>query len=224
MRQTSQTTLIYLTFTFLLAIECDFTHIWLYGCGISMKQNFEQSPSDVIENGTGSTRRDFIRSALVISVAGIAASLPLQSFADSVIRGSDAARDFIRVSQTITEHKHISPQLASHFLSAFSQRDPQFNSKISRLAAVIQPSDTAVAFKQRAVAAGLGNFLQDIVTAWYTGTLGDDYKGTLVAYKEALMYATVSDGLVVPTYCGNGPLWWTAPVPDPLDPELIDNL
>ena len=189
-----------------------------------MKQNFEPSSSDTSENGTGSSRRDFIRSALVISVAGLAASLPLQSFADSVIHGRDVAQDFIRVSQTITEHKHISPPLAAHFLSAFSQRDPQFTSKISRLAAVIQPSDTAAGFKQRAVTAGLGNFLQDIITAWYTGTIGDDYKGTLVAYKEALMYATVSDGLVVPTYCGNGPLWWTAPVPDPLDPELIDNL
>ena len=189
-----------------------------------MKQNFEQSSSDITKNGTDSSRRDFIRSALIISAAGIAASLPLQSFADSVIHGNDAARDFIRVSQTITEHKHISPPLASHFLSAFNQRDPQFTSKIARLAAVIQPSDTAAQFKQRAVAAGLGNFLQDIVTAWYTGTIGNDYKGTLVAYKDALMYATVSDGLVVPTYCGNGPLWWTVPVPDPLDPELINNL
>ncbi len=189
-----------------------------------MKQNFEPLSSDISGIGTGSSRREFLRSALIISAAGLAASLPLQSFADSVIHGRDAARDFIRVSQTITEHKHISPQLASRFLGAFSQRDPQFNSKIARLAAVIQSPMSAADFKQQAVAAGLGNFLQDIITAWYTGTIGDDYKGTLVAYKDALMYATVSDGLVVPTYCGNGPLWWTAPVPDPLDPELIDNL
>ena len=116
------------------------------------------------------------------------------------------------------------PPPAAQLLVACGRRDPQFTSKITRLASVREPSDTAAGFKQRAVTTRLGNFLQDIITAWYTGTIGDDYKGTLVAYKEAFMYATVSDGLVVPTYCGNGPLWWTAPVPDPLDPELIDNL
>lgn len=189
-----------------------------------MTPDFEQLPKEATENGIGSSRRDFIKSALVITASGLAASLPLRSFADSVARGSDPIRDFISVSQGITEHKHINPQLAARFLTAFDQRDPQFSSKITRLAQLRQPADSAVSFKQKAVAAGLGDFLQDILTAWYTGTIGNDYKGTLVAYKDALMYATVSDGLVVPTYCGNGPLWWTEPVPDPLDPELMNNL
>lgn len=190
-----------------------------------MKPESQQClPSDASENGIGSSRRDFIKSALVISAAGLATCLPLRSFADSVPRGSDPTRDFISVSQGITEHKHINPQLAARFLTAFDKRDAQFASKISQLARLRQPSDSAVSFKQKAVAAGLGDFLQEILTAWYTGTIGSDYKGTLVAYKNALMYATVSDGLVVPTYCGNGPLWWTEPVPDPLDPELINSL
>ncbi len=189
-----------------------------------MKQIIEQSHTELPENGTGSSRREFIKSALVITVTGMVASLPLQSFASSVVHGGDTIQDFIRVSQAITEHKHINPTLAAHFLSAFIKRDDQFSSKITRLAQLYQTGDSAVAFQTKAVAAGLGEFLQQVVTAWYTGTIGDDYKGTLVAYKEALMYDTVSDGLVVPTYCGNGPLWWTVPVPDPLDPELINNL
>ncbi|ARU93605.1 sugar dehydrogenase complex small subunit [Tatumella citrea] len=189
-----------------------------------MKQIFEQSHTDLPENGTGSSRRGFIKSALVLTASGLVASLPLRSFASSVVHGGDTTQDFISVSQAITEHKHINPQLAAHFLSAFIKRDNQFSSKITRLAQLYQTGDTAIVFKNKAVAAGLGDFLQQILTAWYTGTIGDDYKGTLVAYKEALMYDTVSDGLVVPTYCGNGPLWWTVPVPDPLDPELINNL
>ncbi|MBS0877688.1 MULTISPECIES: sugar dehydrogenase complex small subunit [unclassified Tatumella] len=189
-----------------------------------MKQIFEQSHTDLPASGTGSSRRGFIKSALILTAGSLAASLPLQSFASSLVHGGDTTQDFISVSQAITEHKHINPQLATHFLSAFIKRDNQFSSKITRLAQLRQPGDSAIAFRQKAIDAGLGDFLQQILTAWYTGTIGDDYKGTLVAYKQALMYDTVSDGLVVPTYCGNGPLWWTAPVPDPLDPELINNL
>lgn len=28
------------------------------------------------------------------------------------------------------------------------------------------------------------------------------------------MYRPVKDALIVPTYCGNGPLWWTAAPPE----------
>ena len=70
-------------------------------------------------------------------------------------------------------------------------------------------TDTAPALRELALA---------IVAAWYTGTVaGNPANGTksiVVAYAEALMYRTVADGQVVPTYCNYGPLWWLkAPPP-----------
>jgi hypothetical protein len=53
-----------------------------------------------------------------------------------------------------------------------------------------------------------------VVAAWFKGTVGHGQEAVLVTYQQALMYRPASDGLIVPTYCGNGPLWWTAPVPD----------
>jgi hypothetical protein len=35
----------------------------------------------------------------------------------------------------------------------------------------------------------------------------------MVSYVDALMYRPVSDGLPAPTYCLNGPIWWTGPIP-----------
>jgi len=70
-------------------------------------------------------------------------------------------------------------------------------------------TDAAPALRELALA---------IVAAWYTGTVaGNPANGTksiVVAYAEALMYRTVADGQVVPTYCNYGPLWWLkAPPP-----------
>lgn len=185
-----------------------------------MKRHFAPETVSASKNGTGSTRREFLLATLGLTVTGAVAALPGQAFAASVIHASDAVKQFVRISQAITEHKHLDVTLAARFYEVLAQRDTQFVPRVAQLDALITPQITAQDFLAKANSAGLHDFLYQIVTAWYTGTVGDDYHGTLVAYKQALMYQTVSDGLVVPTYCGNGPIWWTAPVPDEHDGHI----
>lgn len=169
------------------------------------------------ENGTGSTRREFIRTALGITVSGALIALPFGTFAAEAVSATDPLRGFIALSQAITEHRQIDSTLAARFYRAFARHDAQFTARIRELARVLAAGDSAQQLMEKATRIGLNDFLYQIVTAWYTGTVGNDYHGTLVAYRHALMYQPVSDGLVVPTYCGNGPIWWTAPVPDEND-------
>lgn len=170
-----------------------------------------------LKNGTGSNRREFLRAAVNLTVSAALFVGPGRAFAASLVSASDPVKNFITVSQAITEHKQIDSGLAARFYEAFARRDRQFTARVTRLAQLLTAGDSAQQLMDKATRAGLKDFLYQIVTAWYTGTVGSDSHGTLVAYKQALMYAPVSDGLVVPTYCGNGPIWWTAPVPDEND-------
>ncbi|MEG3131644.1 sugar dehydrogenase complex small subunit [Pantoea cypripedii] len=188
-----------------------------------MKRQIPAETVSVTKNGTGSTRREFLFATLGLTLTGAVASLPGRAFAASVLSASDAVKQFISISQAITEHKHLDTVLAARFFQAFSQRDAQFGPRLTQLSRLLQPGMSAQQLLDQADKAGLHDFLYQIVTAWYTGTVGNDYHGTLVAYKQALMYQTVSDGLIVPTYCGNGPIWWTAPIPDEHS-SLIDSL
>lgn len=178
-----------------------------------MKHELEPIDAHLPKNGTGSSRREFIFAVAGLALTGVFAAMPGITFAANVANASDPVKAFIRVSQAITEHKQIDSVLAARFLEAFAQRDPLFDKRISQLNHLAVAGINAQQFLDKATQAGLHDFLYDIVTAWYTGTIGDDYHGTLIAYKQALMYQTVQDGLIVPTYCGNGSIWWTAPVP-----------
>lgn len=179
-----------------------------------MKQRITTNSSAASKNGTGSTRREFLLAAAGLTLTGALTALPGRAFAASVTSGRDALRDFISVSHSITEHQHLDVELGARFFTAFTESDAHFAERVGQLARLSQPGDSAEQLMDRARAAGLGDFLYAIVTAWYTGTIGNDYQGKLIAYKQALMYQPVSDGLIVPTYCGNGPLWWTQPLPD----------
>lgn len=92
-------------------------------------------------------------------------------------------------------------------------QDGHFAAAAARLAGLLRPGLSPEALLNAAGAAGLRETLLAIVAAWYTGTVGHGTGAQLVAYKEALMYRPCADGLVVPTYCSDGPAWWTAPPP-----------
>ncbi|WKX27687.1 sugar dehydrogenase complex small subunit [Tatumella ptyseos] len=187
-----------------------------------MTPNLPQSDCDT--TGTDTSRRRFLKNSLVISAGCLITSVPLSGLAQNVSSSSDTLRAFIKVTQTITEHKHVNAELAAHFFNAFVKKSPSFAQQITPLVQLIQEGMSAASFAEKAQGTGLQTLLQQIVTAWYTGTVGDDYHGILVSYQQAWMYRTVSDGLVVPTYCGNGPLWWTVPVPDANSTAVIDAL
>jgi hypothetical protein len=119
---------------------------------------------------------------------------------------------FYTLSQAITGHHDLRAETAARIEQAMRTNVPGFAEHLPRLGALVAPGLEAQALLAAATDAGLRELALAIVAAWYTGTVtGHPEQGTksvVVAYAEALMYRTVADGQVVPTYCNYGPLWW----------------
>ncbi|MES2533245.1 MAG: sugar dehydrogenase complex small subunit, partial [Pseudomonadota bacterium] len=97
---------------------------------------------------------------------------------------------------------------------AMRQGDAASADQVDALAGLVQPGMAPDALLAAASSAGLRGTALSVVAAWYTGTVVAGGKTAVVAYEQALMYRPVADGLTVPTYCNEGPLWWTAPPPE----------
>ncbi|MGB3833186.1 MAG: sugar dehydrogenase complex small subunit [Mesorhizobium sp.] len=127
---------------------------------------------------------------------------------------SAAETDFFDLSRAVTEKDDLDPVTAQRIMAALLKDDPDMAGRIGKLAALARNHATAKTFKEAAVAEGLDGDVMRIVTAWYTGTVDTTKGSVVVAYKDALMYRPVADGLTVPTYCSNGPTWWTGLPPE----------
>ncbi|WP_156926479.1 sugar dehydrogenase complex small subunit [Carnimonas nigrificans] len=126
---------------------------------------------------------------------------------------SKASR-FLNVSAALTERSDLDPLIANRTYKAITELDPSQTAAIEKLHALLTDGMSARELFNAATDAGLKDTVVNIQTAWYTGTVGSGEDSRLIAYKDALMYRTVEDGLVVPTYCDFGPLWWSGtPVP-----------
>jgi hypothetical protein len=120
---------------------------------------------------------------------------------------------FLRLSTAVTGYDNLDTTTASRLLTALHRADPAFSDRASALAQLVRVGQKPEALLSAAEAVGLGDTMLALVAAWYTGTVGHGQQAEMVSYVEALMYRPVSDGLPAPTYCLNGPLWWTEPPP-----------
>lgn len=157
-------------------------------------------------------------------------SLPLTALADGQTPGADQAasgaaapaqpaatpidvQGFLAVSKALTGHDDLNPQTATRMLQAMRDDNAAFADKAAALAVLAKGTLAPNAYLEAATPLGLRDTALAIVAAWYTGTVGKGPHARLMAYKEALMYWPVRDALTVPTYCTNGPLWFTATPP-----------
>lgn len=168
------------------------------------------------QNGTGFTRRELLVGLASTMVATSLLGYPFLTQAEQQTTAANplAFARFFKLSQTLTEHQDIDQGMSAHIFTALHNSDGQFPSKISQLTALMQDGQSAQQLQALAQQHQLQKTVSAIVAAWYTGTVGHGQQAILIAYKDALMYRPASDALVVPTYCGNGPLWWTATPPD----------
>lgn len=152
------------------------------------------------------------RSLLGLLPAGFAAALmsPGPGFAADA---GTAPSSLLRTSEVLTGMPQLDPVLAGRIWAAFSAAAPQLMSSLHRVADLGANASDADALMQAAQAAGLGEAAAALVAAWYTGTIGEGTQARTAAYADALMYGTVADGLMPPTYVLGGPAWWTAPPP-----------
>lgn len=179
-------------------------------------------PSDV-NAPAGIRRRDAVLAAAAVvaqsallgwPTSGGAQAAASTAGASAVPADSAAVARFLAFSKAITGHDDIDPLTSSRIREAMRQGDAALAGQIDALGALLQPGMTPDALLDAAASSGLRGTALSVVAAWYTGTVVAGGKTTVVAYEQALMYRPVADGLTVPTYCNEGPLWWTAPPPE----------
>ncbi|CNF58397.1 TPA: sorbitol dehydrogenase family protein [Yersinia enterocolitica] len=168
------------------------------------------------QNGSGFTRRELLVGLASTMVATSLLGYPFLTQAEQQTAAANplAFAQFFTLSQTLTEHQDIDQGMSARIFTALHNSDKQLSSQISQLTALMQDGQSAQQLQALAQQHQLQKTVSAIVAAWYTGTVGHGQQAVLIAYKDALMYRPASDALVVPTYCGNGPLWWTATPPD----------
>lgn len=149
------------------------------------------------------TRRSLLLStAAMIVSAGVAPAF-----------AQEPGYDFLALSRAVTGHDDLDAVTASRIQAAMAKGNPDFTARASQLAALAGNHTDPAGLLAAAEGAGLRDTMLAIVSAWYTGTVGAGSQTAVVSYAHALMYWPVRDGLIVPTYCSNGPLWWTRPAP-----------
>ncbi|WP_308925337.1 sugar dehydrogenase complex small subunit [Janthinobacterium sp. J1-1] len=186
-----------------------------------MQDSIPSIPSDVAPPRI-TRRHALIGLAALLAQAGfwsnpLSAAMPSGAAAPSPAPGSML---FYTLSQAITGHQDLRAETAARIEQAMRTNVPGFAEHLPALGALVKTGQPAKDLLAAATAtdASLRELALAIVAAWYTGTVaGNAAQGTksiVVAYAEALMYRTVADGQVVPTYCNYGPLWWLkAPPP-----------
>lgn len=186
-----------------------------------MQDSTPSNPSDVAPPRI-TRRHALIGLAALLAQAGfwsnpLSAAMPSSTAAPKAVPGSML---FYTLSQAITGHQDLPTETAARIEQAMRTNVPGFAGHLPALGALVKTGQPAKDLLAAATAtdASLRELALAIVAAWYTGTVaGNAAQGTksiVVAYAEALMYRTVADGQVVPTYCNYGPLWWLkAPPP-----------
>jgi hypothetical protein len=188
-----------------------------------MDNNPSMIDNNAPENGTGFSRRDLIKGLTSAMVATTLLGFPFLTQAEKATAEASPVifGQFYLVSQAVTEHKNLNEGASAQIFNALFRGQPDFPLQVSKLHALVNSNQTAKQLQAVAKQQGLGDLVTNIVTAWYTGSVGHGTDSILIAYKDALMYRPVSDGLIVPTYCGNGPLWFTAAPPAAAMPEAM---
>lgn len=180
-------------------------------------QPLEPDPSQPTTWHAPLKRRTVLTAFAVAALqAGLASTVGWSPLA--LAAGPDVdAQGFFTVSQVLTGYDDLDPLIAGRIARALIAMQPTMAASLanlSKLVAMPANRDSAEALLAAAKGINEGDAALAVVAAWFKGTVGHGQTAVLITYKDALMYRPTSDGLIVPTYCGNGPLWWTAPVPD----------
>ncbi|HUZ65658.1 MAG TPA: sugar dehydrogenase complex small subunit [Acetobacteraceae bacterium] len=128
---------------------------------------------------------------------------------------ADAA--FLQLSRLLTGRANLDPETGRRLNAVLSAARPGFGAQVSACAGfarahgMTKVEPLAAALRQQNPK--LAEVLHAIVSAWYVGVAGDGPGGEVVAYREALMFATVGDVLTAPSYCRAAPGEWTSKPP-----------
>ena len=180
------------------------------------------SPPDRPEGTEGGRREGFApvptsrRSVLRVGLA-LAGALAAPASAEVQQALPRRDEDFLSLSEVLTGHSKLNPELGRRLNASLSDTHPDFDAHVSACttfarahgSSAVQPLVAALQAEDPQLAASA----LAIVSAWYTGVAGDGPQAKVIAYPEALMFRTVQDVLTVPSYCRAAPGYWTARPP-----------
>jgi hypothetical protein len=142
-------------------------------------------------------------------LAASAVSVIPQAFAAPT---ADAAKNaFLSASQILTGHSSLDPDQASLLYNALIADDPQFAVRVQELATILDQQQIDLLQLQHALDnehSPVAALPRKIVTAWYTGIVGESENARCVTYETALMNLVVADKLQPPSYCYGAPGSW----------------
>lgn len=150
-------------------------------------------------------RRDVLAGLLAASAAAL---IPPAVAAPA----ADTARDaFLAASKVLTGRSSLDPEDAARLYEALLADDPQFATSVQALAKTLDQQKIDLSQLQHVLDtehSPLAALPRKIVTAWYTGIVGEGEKARCITYETALMNVIVADKLRPPSYCYGAPGSW----------------
>lgn len=138
------------------------------------------------------------------AVGALSLIAPFNALASST--ASDLADAFMQVSMRLTEVKLLNPELSQRLYQALTSANPAFDTELRALAEAI--TTAADADLSTALAPAAQRTAKTILSAWYTGIVGEGLDAKVITYRHALQFTAVDDVLVIRSYCPNKPGFW----------------
>jgi fructose 5-dehydrogenase small subunit len=157
-------------------------------------------PRQEMENPPDRERRALLVSVLTAALSLVAPAGP----AGAAAADQDV---FLDASEFLTGRPSFEPGEASRLYHALLADDPQFPERLEALVSLIKQQRIDPLNLQQILDrehAALAPLPRKIVTAWYTGVVGEGDKARCVAFETSLMNMVVSDKLKPPSYCHGG--------------------
>ena len=127
----------------------------------------------------------------------------------------EAPAEFLSVSAQLTGVDNLSPSVAGRLYAALVADDGGFRDALKVLAGFIGKAGGVEDLQPQLDAAqsAVAPLPRKIVTAWYTGIVGDGLHARCIAYEDTLMNTTVAEHLQPQSYSlGNYGAWAKQPV------------
>ncbi len=118
---------------------------------------------------------------------------------------------FMRLSRQLTTRAGLDDGQGERLFQALSRHWETLDADLERLDAAFQADTVTLTSAQRRVA-------NRVLSAWYSGVIGELPTAEVVTYQQSLMFDAVSDVLVVRSYCPNRPGFWAEEPPAAASP------
>lgn len=145
-------------------------------------------------------------------VVGLLSAISLFSLRKTLATTRDG--NFLSLSCFLTG-RTVNADLAERFFAAFIAQDVAFDGKVALLSSAIasQAHTSVDDLDMDGLSADAQRSARAILSAWYTGVVGDGPQAAVVTFYSAFLYDATRDALVVPSYSSWKVNYWTQPPP-----------